>query len=90
MLTLSYDNLFISLVYIEHLNIPNYIIINHFTGGNYDDDDYDYFDYDEITNFNSILRYDPTKESWEEEGQMMEARSSHAVSVLEDVSLLCP
>ena len=42
------------------------------------------------TTFDSILRYDPNKESWEEEGQMMEARESHTVSVLEDVSLLCP
>ena len=67
-------------------------MINHFTGGYHDEDDYDYYDYDGTTEttFNSILRYDPTKESWEEEGQMIEERWGHTVSVLEDVSLLCP
>ena len=35
-----------------------------------------------------ILRYN--NNTWEEVGQMKEARYNHAVAVLEDVSKLCP
>ena len=37
-----------------------------------------------------ILQYNTTSHTWEEVGQMKQARSSHAVSVLKDVSDLCP
>ena len=49
-----------------------------FTGGN------------ENGNFlKDILRYNKNH-TWEEVGQMKEARRYHAVAVLEDVSKLCP
>ena len=37
-----------------------------------------------------ILKYDKRCNTWEEVGQMKEARGNHAVAVLEDVSQLCP
>ena len=37
-----------------------------------------------------ILRYNKKNNTWEEVGQMKEARGWHAVAVLEDVSQLCP
>ena len=37
----------------------------------------------------SILRYNNMDHTWEEVGQMKEAREDHAVAVLEDVSHLC-
>ena len=37
-----------------------------------------------------ILRYNNKDHTWEEVGQMKEAREDHAVAVLEDVSHLCP
>ena len=37
-----------------------------------------------------ILQYNTTSHTWEEVGQMKQARAYHAVSVLEDVSQLCP
>ena len=37
-----------------------------------------------------ILRYNNKNHTWEEVGQMKEARWGHAVAVLEDVSQLCP
>ena len=38
---------------------------------------------------NTILRYEAKNHSWVEEGQMLDGRANHAVSVL-DVSQLCP
>ena len=37
-----------------------------------------------------ILQYNPASHTWEEVGQMKEARGYHAVGVLDDVSQLCP
>ena len=37
-----------------------------------------------------ILQYNTASYTWEEVGQMKEARSGHAVAVLDDVSKLCP
>ena len=37
-----------------------------------------------------ILQYNTTSHTWEEVGQMKQARAGHAVAVLEDVSQLCP
>ena len=37
-----------------------------------------------------ILQYNTASHTWEEVGQMKEARSWHAVGVLDDVSQLCP
>ena len=37
-----------------------------------------------------ILQYNTTNHTGEEVGQMMEARSEHAVAVLDDVTNLCP
>ena len=37
-----------------------------------------------------ILQYKTASHTWEEVGQMEEARVYHAVGVLEDVSQLCP
>ena len=45
-------------------------------------------DYDD--NLKDILKYDKRCNTWEEVGQMKEARGNHAVAVLEDVSQLCP
>ena len=36
-----------------------------------------------------ILQYNTASNTWEEVGQMKEARSGHAVAVLDDVSNLC-
>ena len=37
-----------------------------------------------------ILQYKTPSHTWEEVGQMKEARGYHAVGVLDDVSKLCP
>ena len=37
-----------------------------------------------------ILQYNTASHTWEEVGQMKEARYLHAVGVLDDVSQLCP
>ena len=64
---------------IEHL-IVSYNVYNDdiFAGG-----------YDGLY-YSDILQYNTTSHTWEEVGQMEEARRYHAVTVLEDVSHLCP
>ena len=42
------------------------------------------------SSLSDILQYNPTSHTWEEVGQMKEARYNHAVAVLENVSDLCP
>ena len=37
-----------------------------------------------------ILQYNTASHTWEEVGQMKEARGYHAVAVLDDVTKLCP
>ena len=37
-----------------------------------------------------ILQYNTASHTWEEVGQMKEARGDHAVAVLDDVTKLCP
>ena len=37
-----------------------------------------------------ILQYNTTSNTWEEFGQMKEARTTQDIGVLEDVSQLCP
>ena len=37
-----------------------------------------------------ILQYNTASHTWEEVGQMKEARRWHAVAVLDDVTKLCP
>ena len=37
-----------------------------------------------------ILQYNTASHTWEEVGQMKEARQYHAVAVLDDVTKLCP
>ena len=58
---------------------------------------YNVYDDDVFTGGNSktseqkgILQYNTTSHTWEEVGQMKEARGFHGVSKLEDVSHLCP
>ena len=65
---------------IEHL-IVSYNVYNDdiFTGGE-----------DGSSYLSDILQYNTTSHTWEEVGQMKEARSRHAVVVLQDVSDLCP
>ena len=66
---------------IEHL-IVSYNVYNDdiFTGG-----------WDEsYSSLSDILQYNSTSNTWEEVGQMKQARTEHAVAVLEDVSDLCP
>ena len=65
---------------IEYL-IVSYIVYNDdiFTGGH----DGRYF-------LKDILQYNTASHTWEEVGQMKEARADHAVGVLDDVSQLCP
>ena len=67
---------------IEHL-IVSYNVYNDdiFTGG---EDGYD------GPYLSDILQYNTTSHTWEEVGQMKQARDNHAVTVLEDVSDLCP
>ena len=63
---------------IKHLIISYNVYNDHiFTGGH--DGNY----------LKNILRYNKNH-TWEEVGQMKEAREDHAVVVLEDVSQLCP
>ena len=66
---------------IEHL-IVSYNVYNDdiFSGG--EDGSYNYH--------SDILQYNTASHTWEEVGQMKEARSDHAVAVLDDVSQLCP
>ena len=40
-------------------------------------------------NHKDILQYNTASQTWEEFGQMKEARSEHAVALLEDVSQFC-
>ena len=58
---------------IEHIHNCNFLM---FAGG-----------YD-VSNLKDILRYNKNH-TWEEVGQMREARYNHALGVLEDVSQLC-
>ena len=37
-----------------------------------------------------ILQYDTTNQTWEEVGQMKQARGHHAIATLGDVSVFCP
>ena len=37
-----------------------------------------------------ILQFNTASHTWEEVGQMKEARAWHAVAVLDDVTKLCP
>ena len=37
-----------------------------------------------------ILQYNTASHTWEEVGQMKEARRDHALAVLDDVTKLCP
>ena len=65
---------------IEHL-IVSYNVYNDdiFTGGN-----------DVPSYLKDILQYNTASHTWEEVGQMKEARRYHAVGVMNDVSQLCP
>ena len=63
---------------IEHLILSLHVDNNDIFTGGYDGDF-----------LKDILRYNKNH-TWEEVGQMKEARSSHAVAVMEDVSNLCP
>ena len=64
----------------EHLIITyNVYNDNIFTGG-----------WDESSELKDILQYNTASHTWEEVGQMKEARSAHGVGVLDDVSQLCP
>ena len=65
---------------IEHL-IVSYNVYNDdiFTGGN-----------DGSSYLKDILQYNTASHTWEEVGQMKEARHSHAVALMDDVSQLCP
>ena len=65
----------ISVLIIEHLILPRRYI---FTGG-YDGSD-----------LKDIMQYNTANHTWEEVGQMKEARRDHAVGVLADVSQICP
>ena len=64
---------FLYYIYIEHL-IVSYNVYNDdiFKGGK--------------SALKDILQYNTASHTWEEVGQMKEARSLHAVAVLEDVS----
>ena len=42
------------------------------------------------SNPKDILQYNTASHTWEEVGQMKEARADHAVAVLDDVTKLCP
>ena len=70
----------LSYINIEHL-IVSYNVYNDdiFTGG-----------YTGSSSLKDILQYNTASHTWEEVGQMKEARGWHAVEVLEDVSQLCP
>ena len=67
---------------IEHLVISYDAYLNEdiFTGGNYN----------KFSPLKDILQYNAASHTWEEVGQMKEARSNHAVGVLDDVAQLCP
>ena len=65
----------ISVLIIEHLIVSRRYI---FTGG-YDGSD-----------LKDIMQYNTANHTWEEVGQMKEARRDHAVGVLADVSQICP
>ena len=69
------------LCYINNENLIlsyNVYNVDIFTGG-----------YDGSSALKDILQYNIASNTWEEVGQMKEARSDHAVSVLDDVSHLC-
>ena len=53
-------------------------------------EDYDY-DYGEITTLATVLKFDPSKLSWTEVGNMSKTRDRHAASVVnvEDVEKFC-
>ena len=65
---------------IEHL-IVSYNVYNDdiFTGGYVGSS----------SRLSDILQYNTTSHTWEEVGQMKEARDNHAVALLEDVRMLC-
>ena len=64
---------------IEHLIVSYNVYIDHlFTGG------------EDGSDLSDILQYNTTSHTWEEVGQMKQARAEHAVAVLKDVSQLCP
>ena len=76
------------IINIEHL-IVSYNVYNDdiFAGGS---DVQDMNDNSDSNYLSDILQYNTTSHTWEEVGQMKEARGWHAVAVLEDVSNLCP
>ena len=78
-------------IFIFGENILYYIDIEHFIGS-YNVYFENIFTGGEENDWNShpdILRYNKNH-IWEEVGNMTEARKSHAVVVMEDVSQLCP
>ena len=65
---------------IEHLIVSYNVYNDHiFAGG-----------YALGSELRDILQYNTTSHTWEEVGQMKEARYYHGVAVLKDVSQLCP
>ena len=68
----------LSYINIEHLTVSYNVYNDHIFTGGYDGND-----------LKNILRYNKNH-TWENVGQMKEARGYHAVVVLEDVSQLCP
>ena len=64
---------------IEHLIVSYNVYNDDIFAGGYDG-----------SSLSDILQYNTTSHTWEEVGQMKEARSYHGVAVLEDVSHLCP
>ena len=64
---------------IEHLIVSYNVYNDDIFAGGVDNDEND---------LNDILRYNKNH-TWEEVGQLKEARSWHAVAVMEDVSNLC-
>ena len=42
------------------------------------------------SDLSDILQYNPTSNTWEEVGQMKDARARFALGLLEDVSVICP
>ena len=72
--------------YLCYINIERLIVSCNvynddiFTGGNKGSSGY----------LKDILQYNTASHTWEEVGQMKEARVNHAVAVLDDVTKLCP
>ena len=64
---------------IEHLIVSYNVYNDHIFAGGY------------VGSYLSdILQYNTTSHTWEEVGQMKEARYKHAVALLDDVAQLCP